>query len=362
MSRARFCHCAIRGVVTVVPSGRINLDDEKSFYSDDSKIRKLKLTVGLNTRSAVSPGTTPADLMEFAANRLIKGMRLDRASIDALICVLDYPDHRCPPTSCELHGKLDLPASCMAFDITHGCAGYVYGLYVAHALVESCAARRVLLLVGDTKSRTIDIRDRISAPIFGDGAAATLLERAEDQTDAWFVLGTDGKQCERIMVPAGGARLPSSSDTCRPEADNFGNVRSLDNFRMDGRAVFDFTMNAVPANIKEVLSFSRCEVSTLDYLVLHQANKSIIQNIALRVGMRDFSKVPTGTLSRYGNLAVASIPSVFNDCLSVDLRSRRMTLLASGFGVGLAYGSVILTMDRIYAPEPFTYDKEKQDE
>lgn len=360
MSKARFSHVAVRGVCTVIPQGRIFLDDEKAYYPDEAKVKRLKATVGLDVRAVVDGATTPGDLMESAARRLISGMGLDGASVDALICVLDYPDHRCPPTSCELHGRLGLPTTCMAFDLNHGCAGYVYGLYVAHALIEANAARRVLLLVGDTKSRTIDVRDRVSAPIFGDGAAATLLERTDEPRESWFVLGADGSQCENIIVPAGGARLPSSPETHRAEPDEAGNVRSLDNFRMNGRAVFDFTMSAVPANIAETLSFAGKSAPELDFLVLHQANRSIIQNIALRIGVRDFSKVPTETLAKYGNLAVASIPSVLNDRLSESLQSGRRTILVSGFGVGLAFGSAVLTTESIYAPKPFTYGEDKK--
>lgn len=360
MARAKFSHVAIRGVCTELPQGRIYLDDERSYYWSEVKVQKLKATVGLDARAVVDSTTTPGDLMRSAANRLFLGMGIDKSSVDAVICVLDYPDHRCPPTSCELHGKLGMPSTCLAFDINHGCAGYVYGLYVAHALIESCAARRILLLVGDTKSKTINVRDRISAPIFGDGAAATLLERTDTPQESWFVLGADGSQSDRIIVPAGGARLPSSLETRRVDVDALGNARSLENFRMDGRAVFDFTMNAVPANISEALAFGGKSSSDLDYLVLHQANKSIIQNIALRIGVRDFSKVPTESLARYGNLAVASIPCVFNDCLSEKLQTARQSLLISGFGVGLAYGSAILTTDTIYAPRPFTYGENEK--
>lgn len=358
MAEVKFNHAVIRGVCTVIPKSRICLDDEKQFYSDEAKIKKLKVTVGLCTRAVVAPGTTPSDLMEFAANRLIKDMNVNTGEIDALVCVLDFPDYRLPPTSCVLHGKLDMPSSCMAFDINHGCAGYVYGLYTAYAMIESGAAKRVLLLVGDTKSRTIDVRDRVSAPIFGDGAAATLLEHTDAVSESWFVLGANGKLYENIIVPAGGARRPCSDETREAVSDAFGNVRSAENFFMNGREVFDFTMNTVPSNIAKTIALSGKAVSELDFFVLHQANKSIIQNIAIRSGIRDMSRVPTETLSRYGNLSVASIPSVFNDALSHQLQNGRCTMLISGFGVGLAYGSAILTTESLFAPQPFAYQGE----
>lgn len=359
MSNARFRHTQIVGICSVIPAKKISLDDEIQYYGDESKIVKLKKTVGLGERVVVASDTTPSDLMEVAARKLISGLNVELSSLDALICVLDFPDYRCPPTSCVLHGKLNLPESCLAFDITHGCAGYVYGLYVAHSLIDSGAARKVLLLVGDTKSRTINIKDRISAPVFGDGAAATLLERSETILESFFSLGANGSLYENIMIPAGGARMPSTEDTRKAIADEFGNIRSQEQFTMNGRAVFDFTMTTVPANILEALKFSGTDVERLDYIVFHQANKSILQNIAIRIGVKDLKRVPVETLSKFGNQAVASIPIAICDQLTSELSSGRKSLMLSGFGVGLSFGTAIVVTNSLYLRKPFIYEEEK---
>lgn len=353
MAKAVFNKVKISGVVTVVPTHQIDIESEMDYYDDDSKIQRLKEIVGIRTRRIVSPKTTPADLCEVAARRLIEGMRVDVSTIDAIICVLDFPDYKCPPTSFVLHGKLELPETCMAFDITHGCAGYVYGLHVASSLIESGACRKVLMLVGDTKTRTIDIRDRVCAPLFGDGAAATLIEFDETAERSWFVLGAVGKQFDKIIIPAGGARLPLSEDTAREIRDERGNVRTLENFTMNGGDVFKFTISKVPHNIKEVFTLSELSPDDIDFAIFHQANKSIIENIASRVGFKDLNKVPSKTLTRFGNLAVASVPSVLNEQLSSELNTSKKRILMCGYGVGLAYASAILTLDNIYCPEPF---------
>ncbi|MBE6444172.1 MAG: ketoacyl-ACP synthase III [Alphaproteobacteria bacterium] len=358
MAHLTFNHSKIMGICTVVPENRIKLDDEAQYYDDINKIKRLKMVVGLNERAVSSESTTPADLMEYAASRIIEGMNIDKNSIDALVCVLDNPDYKCPPTSCVLQGKLDLPTTCMSFDINHGCAGYVYGLCMACSLIEN-GCTRVLLLVGDTKTKTINIKDRICAPIFGDGAAATIIERSETENNSYFILGTKGKDYKNIIIPAGGARIPYSEATSKENIDEYGNIKSLNNFQMNGKNVFDFTMNTVPQNIYDTLSLADLTVNEIDYFVLHQANKNIIQNIALRIGEKDFNKVPTSTLAKYGNLAVASIPSVINDYLSDDVTNNRKTLLLSGFGVGLAYGAAVINLDKIYAPTIFTYKEKK---
>ena len=156
---SKFSHVKISGVCTVVPKNRINIDDEAQYYSEISKIDRLKSAVGVQYRAVVEKDTTPADLMECAANRLFSDMQIKRESLDAILCVLDFPDYKIPPTSCVLHGKLSLSPSCLAFDITHGCAGYVYGLYVAHSMIENGNCKRILLLVGDTYGNSISIQN-----------------------------------------------------------------------------------------------------------------------------------------------------------------------------------------------------------
>lgn len=358
---SKFSHVKISGVCTVVPSKSISIDDEVDYYADKTKLERLKNTVGIQYRSVVSKETTPADLMEDAAKHILSDMMIDKNSIDAIVCVLDFPDYKIPPTACVLHGKLGLPSSCLSFDITHGCAGYVYGLYVAHSMIENGNCKRVLLLVGDTKSRTINIKDRVSAPLFGDGASATLLEYSEESIFSAFVLGTKGNLYQNIMIPAGGARIPCSEKTREETEDEFGNIRTLEQFKMNGKAVFDFTIETVPQSLKDILSYTGLMPDDINYLVMHQANKSILANIAMRAGFRDMKKVPTATLAKYGNLSVASIPSVFNDQLSEVLRTQKNQLLISGFGVGLAWGCAVLNMNQIYCPQPFVY-KEKKSE
>ena len=362
MVNVSYSHVKISGLVTVVSDKFINLDDEVQYYADDiAKVERLKNTVGLHYRSVAREGVTAADFCEQAARHLLDEMKISRQEIDALIFVSDAADYKCPPTACILQGKLDLPLGCASFDINHGCAGYVYGLNLASALVETGAFRKVLLLVGDTKSKTINIKDRISAPIFGDGGSATLLEYSSKTLYSYYTLGTEGKKYDNIIIPAGGARLPCSEYTAQERVDEFGNTRSLNNFCMQGRNVFDFTMTRVPQNIKEIMNFAKLTVDDLDFAIFHQANKSIINNIASRVGFKNLEKVPSETLRKYGNLAVASIPSVINDMLCNAFYKKTQTLLLAGFGVGLSWGMAIVWLDNIYCPEIYMYKGENNE-
>ena len=356
MVNIAYSHVKISGVVTVVSDKFINLDDEAQYYANDtSKIERLKTTVGLQFRSVAEEGVTAADFCEQAANHLLEEMDVSKQDIDALIFVSDAADYKCPPTACVLQGKLDLPVGCASFDVNHGCAGYVYGLSIASALIETGGFRKVLLLVGDTKSKTINIKDRVSAPIFGDGGSATLLEYSEEEIYSYYTLGTEGKKYENIIIPAGGARIPCSNETAKEYTDEFGNTRSLNNFCMQGRNVFDFTMTRVPQNIKEIMNFAKLTVDDIDYAIFHQANKSIINNIASRVGFKDLTKVPSDTLRKYGNLAVASIPCVINDQLSNFLENSHKKVMMAGFGVGLSWGISIMDLIGTHCPNIYKY-------
>ena len=361
MTRAVFNNVRMSGMLTVVPSGRIKLDDEIRFYENNQvKLERLKTTVGLSERAVADENTTPGDMMFFAAKNLIEGMGIDVNTIDAVICVTDMPDYKCPPTACVIHGRLGLPVKCMAFDINQGCAGYVYGLYVAHAMIESGGCNRILLLVGDAKTHTIDVRDRVSAPIFGDGAAATIVERASNCVPAYFSIGADGEKFENIMIPAGGARNPYTVDSMVAVPDEYGNIRAPVNFRMNGRAVFDFTMNVVPGNISDCISFAGISVDDIDYFVLHQANKSIIENIVRRLGVSDMARVPTQTLGKIGNLAVASIPSAICDVLCEVVSGETKRVLLSGFGVGLSFATAVVELGNIYCSHILEYKGENK--
>lgn len=355
MAFAHYQKARITGIATVVPEETIKLDDESAYYNQ-ATLDRLKSVVGLSERRVAPPTVTPGDMCFQAAEKLIGKMNFDKNDIDAIICVLDLPDYKCPPTACILQGNLGLSSECMAFDINHGCAGYVYGLNVAFSLVESSSCRCVLLLVGDAKTHTINIRDRVCAPLFGDGASATLITHTDSNSDSYFHIENFGEKFKNIIIPAGGARMPCSKETASMHIDQYGNARTQENFTMNGSEVFKFAVSVVPRNINKLFNFSGINYDAIDYAVLHQANRNIIELIAKRVGFAPHTDVPFTTLAKFGNLAVASIPSVINDQYYAKLPNTKATVLFCGFGVGLACASCILHLDHIVCPEAFVFE------
>lgn len=177
--KATFHNTSIKGIYTIVPPKVIDIDSElDTIYKGDKKgLERIKKVIGLQTRHIAEKHITASDLGLQAAQRLLESLNVKKESIDALIFVTQSPDYFCPASACYLQGKLGLSQSCLSFDINQACAGYLYGLYVAHSLCDSGGANRVLLIVGDTLSKFVNPLDSNLAPMMGDGVSATLLER-----------------------------------------------------------------------------------------------------------------------------------------------------------------------------------------
>lgn len=338
----------VAAVRSAVPSREIRLDDELEFYGGSAKkVARLKATLGMDRRRVCPEGVTASDLCAHAAQNLLRDYPDVRDTVDALIFVSQSPDWPLPATACELQHRLGLPKSCAAFDVNQGCAGYVYGLWLGSSLVASGGARRVLLLVGDAHSYGRDVRNRITAAVFGDGGSATLLERDEHADPMYFGLGTDGSGFETIIVPAGQARIPFVRDPGQNEAlvsstpDPGGNPWQMCETFMDGGGVFNFTMDVVPPHIAELLASAGRTPADIDWLLLHQANRQIVENLAAKSGFA-LEKAPVESFSKYGNTASASIPVAMCDRFGGEALSG--LVLLCGYGVGLSWASCLCGM------------------
>ncbi|CAA6676770.1 MULTISPECIES: 3-oxoacyl-[acyl-carrier-protein] synthase III C-terminal domain-containing protein [unclassified Lentimonas] len=348
MAKSCFSGVRIGGVVTCVPTSEKCIDDEIDLFGGNEKqIARLRKTIGLDRRRVVDPGTTAVDLCEAAARRLLEASEVGVDQVDALIFVTQTPDHLQPCNAAVLHGRLDLAKSCAALDVNLGCSGYVYGLWLAHMMVSAGGCERVLLLAGDTLSRVVNPKDRTVAPLFGDGGSATLIQGDDTAAQAWFSLGTDGKGFDKLIVPAGGQRMPSSVETQVEVADEDGNVRSAENLVMDGAEVFNFSITVEPKAVRELVDYAEVDLEAVDYFVFHQANRYILGNIAKRLKVNK-AKVPMQTVERYGNQSSASIPSAMCGELSEVLcGAEAKRVLLSGFGVGLSWGSALVDLSAL---------------
>lgn len=330
----------LAGVVSAAPARRIDNAHFTDRFGDDA-VRDVTKMTGVETRYWVSPGQTTADLCEAAAGRLLERLQWPADSIDALIFVSQTPDQRLPATACVLQARLGLPRHCQAFDVGLGCSGYVYGYWLASALVNA-GLSRVLLLAGETSSRLLDPDDRGTALLFGDAGAATAIARDPQAPATTFVLGTDGGGAANLIVPAGGFRDPAP-DPRRP--DSFDPAHLY----MDGGEVFAFTLRAVPRLVADLLSHAGCSVAEVDAFVLHQANRFMLNHLAKKIGARP-EQTPIN-IDRFGNTSSATLPLVLTTDLAERLTAGPMRLALVGFGVGYSWGAALLQTDRLGCAE-----------
>ena len=195
---------------------------------------------GIASRHIAAEGECASDLAVAAAQRLFHDHDIDPRAIDFVLLCTQTPDYPLPTTACLLQSRLDLKTSVGALDFNLGCSGYVYGLSLADGLIRSGAAKRVLLLTAETYSKYIHPADRSLRTIFGDGAAATLVEAADEPTLSAFQFGTDGTGADTLLVTKGGAR--PAEQAIKPRHRQ----RWESELYMDGPSLINFTVAAIP--------------------------------------------------------------------------------------------------------------------
>lgn len=338
-------------VSTAVPSQEIRIEDELEYYGGSlKKAERARNMIGTNRRRIAYPDITASDLCMAAAERLLQDRNVDRKSIDAIIFVTQTPDYDLPATACILQHELGLAHSCAAFDVNQGCAGYVYGLWLAANLVSAQSCRRVLLLAGDASHFPRDPSNRIISPIFGDGGSASLLEWDTNVQPMRFAVGTYGEGFDAIIVPGGRSKVPYKrnfsenhaffEDQCTEQ----GVPWRLNEVYMNGEEVFQFTLRVVPDHLKQFMQYCQTAPEAIDWLILHQANKQIVQNLAIKAGF-PIEKAPWETFGLYGNLSSASIPAALCTQWGARPSMQSQHLLLCGYGVGLSCASCLLQTD-----------------
>lgn len=350
MAVSKFSHVKITGIEYVIPNNICrNVDNYLHFFDNNpKKLERAKKMIGYGNIYKAPEGVTTSDLCEYAANNLIKNMNIERNEIDALIFVSQSPDYFAPPSSQVLHKKLDLSESCAVFDVTQGCTGYVYGLWLASSLIESRAAEKVLLCAGDNTYIDPELDQKGGSLLFSDAGCATLLEYSDNENLSSFYIGSKGKGFESIIYPAGRSRLPVSEKILKTViTDKDGNKWKLNEGFMDGLAVFDFTMNTVPAHIAGLLQSSGYNIDDIDFFGIHQANKQIVKTLAEKAGIPE-SKYSVDTFTKYGNHGGISCLSNLIDNYADIIQKEKSRAALISFGTGLSWASVIFDIGQIY--------------
>ena len=241
-------------------------------------------------------------------------------------------------------------------DINQGCAGFLAGLMQAFLLLEMDAVSKVVLLTGDTGSKQMDRGNRISYPLNGDAAAATVVERCSDERTIHMDIKNDGSRYKAIIVPGGAYRMPSSPETLKLQEVEEGVLRSLEHVQMDGAAVFNFTMDDIPPQIEDVLAFSGDTRESIQHFFLHQPNPFIVTQMAQKMKVPQ-EKVPNNVVSLYGNCSSTTVPlNIALNCSQPLLAGTRRVCL-SGFGVGLTWITAVMDLGPLDLCKLVDYEK-----
>jgi len=290
---------------------------------------------GIEARHIAEDDVCASDLGVAAAEKLFDEHQVDRDSIDFLLFCTQTPDYPLPTTACLVQQRLGLRTSIGALDFNLGCSGFVYGLSLANGLIQSGAARRVLLITAETYSKYIHPEDRTLRTVFGDGAAATLIEVSARPSLDSFVFGTDGGDADTLFVTKGGARQHGEMLTPRRRQ------RWESSLYMDGPGLIDISLRRIPQLVGEVLDRARIVREQVDLFLMHQATHKLLSRLRERLKL-DEERMPS-VLRDVGNTVSSTVPIAIGQLReSGRLRPGTRSMLV-GFGVGFSWAGCMWT-------------------
>lgn len=303
-------------------------------------VEKVSGKIGIYQRHISGENETATDMAVKAAESLFaESESIYRNEIDYVLFCTQSPDYKLPTSACLIQTKLGLRKDIGALDFNLGCSGYVYGLSIAKGLVCGGIARNVLLLTAETYTKYLHPQDKGNRTIFGDGASATIVSTEGFAEIGNFSLGTDGTGAENLIVKTLGSRCPNRLNDLA--FDESGNPKSSDYLFMNGSEIFNFTLEAVPALVKDTISKNELQFDDINLFVFHQANKYIMNF------MRKKIKIEEPKFYYY----LANVANTVSSTIPIALYHAKQenklhgNILLAGFGVGYSWGGVILMAD-----------------
>jgi 3-oxoacyl-[acyl-carrier-protein] synthase III len=318
-------HAAVAGVGSVLPERVVpNSYFEATLDTSDEWIRER---TGIRERRFARDDQVTSDLAVDATRLGLEAAGISADQVDLIVCATLSGDTPIPSTAVWVQRKLGI--ACPAFDVNAACAGFSYAMSTGTAFVESGAAETVVVIGAEVLSRVLDMTDRETCILFGDGAGAVVLRPSASPGVIGSVLGADGRSAEILIIPAGGSLRPASHETVEARDHSIRMPKGRDVFK---RAVVEMS-NAC----RQLLDKSGYSPDDVDVLIPHQANARIMIAVAERLGIgMDRAIVDVETV---GNTSAASIPIALDRAWrSGRIRDGDLVLLTS-FGAGLAWGA-----------------------
>ena len=304
----------------------VKTNDQLSELMDTSD-EWIKTRTGISERH-ISLKENTSDLAVKVGQKLLKQTNWEPESVDLVIVATMSPDSYTPSTAAIVQGKLGMTKA-LAFDVSAACSGFIYALTVANGLLASTNKSRAVVIGSEVLSKIIDWNDRRTAVLFGDGAGGVAIEKSSEHHLMGMDLATFGNLGDKLV--AGQTTVGGSFP--KP-------VTSLAPFQMNGREVYRFATHEVPRSIQAAMDSAQVTADQVDLFLLHQANASIIAQVAKRLN-QPITKFPIN-IDRYGNTSAASEPLLLHECVRNGQVHRGSLVVLAGFGGGLTTGAMVI--------------------
>lgn len=321
----------ISGIASYLPEDI--LDNEMLSHMVDTNDEWITTRVGIKKRHILKKENTGSSYLGVQAlNKLIQSTGVNPDEIELVICATSNPDYRFPSTASIISYQCGLK-NCYAYDIQAACAGFIVALQDAAAYVQAGLKKKVVVVTAEKMSSMVNYKDRTTCTLFGDGAAAVLVEPTENSTGVQdAVLHVDGIGLEHLIMTGGGSVHPTTQQT-------------LDNGQhflfQDGRYVYKHAVTDMLTSTLDILKRNNLTVESIDWLVPHQANLRIIEAVASRAGI-DPNKVLVN-IEHTGNTSASSIPICLDEYKAKLKKGDKIVLTA--FGAGFTWGAMYLIWD-----------------
>lgn len=328
------------------------------IFNSPEEAAKIIASTGIKRHRAVPDGVTASDLSIPAVERLLQDLNWTADSIDCLFYVCTSRDYIAPQTACILQSRLGLRNDCFVMDLPLGCSGWIYGMSVASSMMSHGAFHRGLLIAAETNTRNRSRNDRTVRPLFGDAATVTALEFHPSANSMDFMFGVDGAGYQAVWAKYGGMRYPVCAEAIVDVEIEPGIIRKGTDMVVNGMDVFAFAIKRPPQALKEMIEEYNIDIDSIDYLLLHQANKFIDEKIRKSLKVPP-EKVPY-CLEDFGNVTSASIPLTMVTRCASSMKNEECSFVACGFGVGLAWATMRFSTNRIIVSELIEYHNESK--
>jgi len=320
------------GTGSYMPEQVVSNSDFASYL--DTSDEWIRTRTGIRERRRSADDEPTSVLARNAAERALADAETDATEIDLIICATATPDFLFPSTASIVQGEIGA-VNAGAFDVSAACAGFMHAAAIGSGLISAGVNKTVLVLGCERLTRFVDMEDRATAVIFGDGAGAAILTKSHnpEQSVLYCNLGCDGTRTRDIWLPAGGSRYPANETTV---------AERLHYMKMRGRDVYKFAVHKIQEEIDTALASAGLTAADLKLVIPHQSNLRIIESAREKLGLpiEQFAV----NIDRYGNTSAASVPVALDEARRSGRLKTGDHVLMIALGAGLTWGTMIVQL------------------